>query len=363
MIRYVAKNSAKIAGFFTREKTVVKQAALVNATGLSFIVMCTSALEMRGLEEKNLYRLSASTLKVNTLLQKGLSPPGSYILKLHNRRKYPTNVITSAVKQYLRNLPEPLFTYALYDRLLNSCRNPSREFRLNQITVLIHQLPPMNFLILKTLTEHLARVASYSHLNNMTAENLAACFGPTLVRPLEAVTDPTGADIKLCNIILETLIQNTNLIFGQSNEVSFTAEALLTDVTSGMHFEPTESMVTLPPSTPRGSLDNQKQEDYSESGTDPETVSEDENKNTDDEFQGITPITKTDSPTVSKRNYSYSERAVALHSYAGYYHTDLEFKQNDILEDVHETSHPGWLEGTFNGGSGLIPAHFVKFIE
>lgn len=45
----------------------------------------------------------------------------------------------------------------------------------------------------------------------MTVGNLAVCFGPTLLRPKEE-TMAAIMDIKFCNVVVEVLIANYDLV-------------------------------------------------------------------------------------------------------------------------------------------------------
>ena len=52
-----------------------------------------------------------------------------------------------------------------------------------------------------------SRVSSNSAKNLMSVANIGVCFGPTLMRP-EEETIAAIMDIKFCNIVVETLIEN-----------------------------------------------------------------------------------------------------------------------------------------------------------
>lgn len=65
-----------------------------------------------GLEETGLYRMVGLNSKVTKLLQMGLDKRKSDRLQaLDDELEWETKTITSALKTYLRNLPEPLMTF------------------------------------------------------------------------------------------------------------------------------------------------------------------------------------------------------------------------------------------------------------
>lgn len=45
----------------------------------------------------------------------------------------------------------------------------------------------------------------------MTVSNIGVCFGPTLLRP-EEETVAAIMDIKFCNVVVEIIIENYNLV-------------------------------------------------------------------------------------------------------------------------------------------------------
>lgn len=45
----------------------------------------------------------------------------------------------------------------------------------------------------------------------MTVSNIGVCFGPTLLRP-EEETVAAIMDIKFCNVVVEIIIENYNMV-------------------------------------------------------------------------------------------------------------------------------------------------------
>ncbi|KAK2165096.1 hypothetical protein LSH36_55g09006 [Paralvinella palmiformis] len=83
-------------------------------------MMCTKEIEQNRLKDMNLYTEMAKDVEVDTILQRGLSPPGSCVVKLHNRKKFKTAAITNAIMKYFRDLPEPIITRNLTPHLLRA---------------------------------------------------------------------------------------------------------------------------------------------------------------------------------------------------------------------------------------------------
>ena len=54
------------------------------------------------------------------------------------------HAVTGLMKQYIRELPEPIFTFELYDQFLEIERNPTIENYHEQVKNLIKMLPEDN---------------------------------------------------------------------------------------------------------------------------------------------------------------------------------------------------------------------------
>lgn len=64
-----------------------------------------------GLEDQGLYRLVGVSSKVTKLLNMGLDRRKSDRISLEDRLEWENKTITSAIKTYLRQLPEPLMSF------------------------------------------------------------------------------------------------------------------------------------------------------------------------------------------------------------------------------------------------------------
>nr|CAD7431253.1 unnamed protein product [Timema monikensis] len=181
--------------------------------GIGFVNRCIEVLESRGLEEQGLYRVAGVSSKVTKLVSMGLDRRKSdKMTMLDDSYEWDSKTITSALKTYLRNLPEPLMTFRYHNGFIAAAKLESRSQRVNNVHTLIHRLPQQNMEVLDILLRHLNNVASKSDRNLMTVSNLGVCFGPTLLRP-EEETVAAIMDIKFCNIVVEILIENYDKIF------------------------------------------------------------------------------------------------------------------------------------------------------
>lgn len=156
------------------------------------IQKCVAEIENRGLKGVGLYRLCGSAAVKKELRDAFERDSAAVTL---NEDLYPdVNVITGILKDYLRELPSPLITRTLYEVVLEAMSlRPSRvvDPQLSQSTVVLLQcLPEPERATLSVLLDHLSLVASYSHSNRMTHQNLAVCFGPVLLTPTQEAWRP-----------------------------------------------------------------------------------------------------------------------------------------------------------------------------
>ncbi|KAJ1953940.1 hypothetical protein EC988_002712, partial [Linderina pennispora] len=190
---------------------------------------CLSEIERRGLEEVGIYRVSGAAADVSRLRQLfNLAPEA---VDLSADEFYDINVVSGVMKQFLRELPEPLMTYNLYDGFVNAASIDDYDERLWAIKDLVHALPTCNYTVLKRLVEHLERVTDYEEVNHMYGTNLALVFGPSLLRP------PPGSSsfaVAMSNLghaqsVIKNLILQYHWIFDVEEEAEPIEDAELTE--------------------------------------------------------------------------------------------------------------------------------------
>lgn len=102
---------------YTNSGKILKtEERILDDVGINFVNRCIEVLENRGLEEQGLYRVVGVTSKVNKLLAMGLDRrKPDRLANLEDPMEWETKTITSALKNYLRNLPEPLMTFRYHN--------------------------------------------------------------------------------------------------------------------------------------------------------------------------------------------------------------------------------------------------------
>lgn len=90
----------------------------LDEAGFAFISKCFLTLESRGLEDQGLYRVVGVTSKVNKLLTTGLDKKKFDKLNFEDPMEVETKTLTSGIKTFLRNLPEPIMTYKMHSNFI-----------------------------------------------------------------------------------------------------------------------------------------------------------------------------------------------------------------------------------------------------
>lgn len=147
-------------------------------------------IEMHGLYTEGIYRKSGSTNKIKELRQ-GLDTDAESV----NLDDYNIHVIASVFKQWLRDLPNPLMTFELYEEFLRAMGLQERKETIRGVYSVIDQLSRTHLSTLERLIFHLVRIALQEDTNRMSANALAIVFAPCILRcpdttdPLQSVQD------------------------------------------------------------------------------------------------------------------------------------------------------------------------------
>ncbi|KAJ3274004.1 Rho GTPase-activating protein 15 [Terramyces sp. JEL0728] len=145
-----------------------------------FITSCIEAVEAKGLEYEGIYRKSGPMSQINTLFS--AFNKGEHRSLNNPDDPFDITAITSILKKFFRDMPDPLIPSRFYKDLTECMKLPIGNVRDSAIKTLVGQLPPENHLVLSYLINHLAKVQLYAEKNLMTASNLGVVFGPTILR-------------------------------------------------------------------------------------------------------------------------------------------------------------------------------------
>uniref|UniRef100_A0A668S6S2 Rho-GAP domain-containing protein n=1 Tax=Oreochromis aureus TaxID=47969 RepID=A0A668S6S2_OREAU len=121
--------------------------------------------------------------------------------------------VATLIKQFCRELPEPLFPSELQAALLKAQSLPNLQDRMAALQLLSCLLPARNASCLHYLFDYLAKVSQRCSENLMTSSNLAIVFAPCLLPPPNT-TEMSEGRLELRVLVLHTFIENPHL-FGK----------------------------------------------------------------------------------------------------------------------------------------------------
>uniref|UniRef100_A0A674DM60 Rho GTPase activating protein 45 n=1 Tax=Salmo trutta TaxID=8032 RepID=A0A674DM60_SALTR len=203
------------------------------------ITKCISEIERRALKTKGIYRVNGVKTRVEKLCQ--AFENGKELVELSQCSPHD---ISNVLKLYLRQLPEPIMPFRLYNSLMGLAKeslqteggeagtgkgpelvdlgpdtDPAVLAVVDRLRELVKELPKANVATLRYIVRHLRRIAELEQDNKMSPSNLGIVFGPSLIRPR-----PTGATVSLSSLvdyphqarIIETLIVFYTAIFHPS---------------------------------------------------------------------------------------------------------------------------------------------------
>uniref|UniRef100_UPI003AAA3C23 rho GTPase-activating protein 17a isoform X1 n=1 Tax=Centroberyx gerrardi TaxID=166262 RepID=UPI003AAA3C23 len=200
------------------------------------IEACVMMLLETGMKEEGLFRIAAGASKLKKL-KAALDCSTSQLEEFYSD----PHAVAGALKSYLRELPEPLMTFQLYDEWIQASSVSDPDKRLQALWVVCDQLPKNNKTNLRYLVKFLAKLAQDSEVNKMTPSNIAIVLGPNL---LWAKTEGSLAEMAAATsvhvvTIIEPIIQHADWFFPEDVEFNV----------SGMFAMPT------PPSNHNNHLD------------------------------------------------------------------------------------------------------------
>ncbi|XP_028812083.1 rho GTPase-activating protein 1 [Denticeps clupeoides] len=147
-----------------------------DADGVPFVVRDTvNFLLEQGLQTEGIFRRSANVSLVRSIQEKYNSGQEVNFYQLED-----VHLAAVILKKFLRELPEPLLTYQLYNDVVN-IHNVENTSQVERIRNMLHTLPEENYASLKFLIQFLSQVLAQSEVNKMNSANLAVVFGPNLL--------------------------------------------------------------------------------------------------------------------------------------------------------------------------------------
>ncbi|XP_033827014.1 rho GTPase-activating protein 17b isoform X1 [Periophthalmus magnuspinnatus] len=177
---------------------------------------CVMMLLETGMKEEGLFRIAAGASKLKKL-KAALDCSTSQLEEFYSD----PHAVAGALKSYLRELPEPLMTFGLYDEWTQASNVSDPDKRLQALWVTCDQLPKAHKTNFRYLVKFLARLAQDSETNKMTPSNIAIVLGPNLLWPKTegSLAEMAAATSVAVVAIIEPIIQHADWFF--PDEVEF----------------------------------------------------------------------------------------------------------------------------------------------
>ncbi|XP_038619647.1 rho GTPase-activating protein 17 isoform X4 [Tachyglossus aculeatus] len=180
------------------------------------IEACVMLLLETGMREEGLFRIGAGASKLKKL-KAALDCSTSQLDEFYSD----PHAVAGALKSYLRELPEPLMTFSLYEEWTQVASVQDQDKKLQDLWRTCQKLPKQNFTNFRYLIKFLAKLAQTSDVNKMTPSNIAIVLGPNL---LWAKNEGTLAEMAAATsvhvvAVIEPIIQHASWFFPE--EVDF----------------------------------------------------------------------------------------------------------------------------------------------
>ncbi|XP_040187043.1 rho GTPase-activating protein 44 isoform X3 [Rana temporaria] len=183
------------------------------------IEACVTMLLECGMQEEGLFRVAPSASKLKKLkaaLDCCVVDVAEYSADPH--------AIAGALKSYLRELPEPLMTFELYEEWIQASNIQDQDKRLQALWNACEKLPKSNYNNFKYVIKFLSKLTEFQDANKMTPSNMAIVLGPNLLWPQAEgnITEMmTTVSLQIVGII-EPIIQHADWFFPGEIEFNVT---------------------------------------------------------------------------------------------------------------------------------------------
>ncbi|XP_078274033.1 rho GTPase-activating protein 17-like isoform X6 [Rhinoraja longicauda] len=190
------------------------------------IEACVMMLLETGMKEEGLFRIAPGASKLKKL-KAALDCSTSQLEEFYSD----PHAVAGALKSYLRELPEPLMTFQLYDEWFQAASVPEPDKKLQALWLICSKMPKSHSSNFRYLIKFLSKLAQYSEMNKMTHSNIAIVLGPNL---LWAKNEGIPADLAAATsvhvvTIIEPFIQHADWFF--PDDLDFNVSGMFTPMT------------------------------------------------------------------------------------------------------------------------------------
>ncbi|KAH8024803.1 hypothetical protein HPB51_001217 [Rhipicephalus microplus] len=375
-----------------------QEGCLLDETGFAFVRDCIEAIESRGLEDQGLYRIVGVNSKVTKLTQMAFDPKRTENPDFMNSEEWEIKTITSALKNYFRNLPEPLMTFRLHTAFISAASNLHpvmcfSNFSLRPPECYWNTLERNPFQkranidcqIFKAFPKEEAKVATPA--SRSLDGGHAATPQEVVLRERPSAHHFSRAHGNDSPGFTSPLSDHQRVYPGRPYssqphvEVKrFASLAAATQAIRSSHLPtvPPHKAAVTPLNSSRsaptggyGPRDNSHNVNSNSSST--ESLSS--RSNASISHHSPVPATreyhpssrtldasKSSQSSTPTHHYTGGRKVRTLYACVGENNSELSFEPNQIIDNVRPSRERGWLEGCLNGRCGLVPENYVEFL-
>ncbi|NXN95439.1 RHG17 protein, partial [Rhinopomastus cyanomelas] len=174
------------------------------------IEACVMMLLETGMREEGLFRIAAGASKLKKL-KAALDCSTSQLDEFYSD----PHAVAGALKSYLRELPEPLMTYSLYEEWTQAASIQDQDKKLQELWKICNRLPKHYLANFRYLIKFLAKLAQNSDVNKMTPSNIAIVLGPNLLwaKNEGSLAEMAAATSVHVVAVIEPIIQHADWFF------------------------------------------------------------------------------------------------------------------------------------------------------
>ncbi|XP_075755987.1 rho GTPase-activating protein 17 isoform X1 [Pelodiscus sinensis] len=197
------------------------------------IEACVMMLLETGMKEEGLFRIAAGASKLKKL-KAALDCSTSQLDEFYSD----PHAVAGALKSYLRELPEPLMTYSLYEEWTQVANVQDQDKKLQDLWRICKRLPKPNLANFRYLIKFLAKLAQNSDINKMTPSNIAIVLGPNLLwaKNEGSLAEMAAATSVHVVAVIEPIIQHADWFFPEDVDFNVSGAFVALPATNSNHF-------------------------------------------------------------------------------------------------------------------------------
>eukprot|EP01129_Flabellula_baltica_P007009 TRINITY_DN2680_c0_g2_i1.p1 TRINITY_DN2680_c0_g2~~TRINITY_DN2680_c0_g2_i1.p1 ORF type:complete len:906 (-),score=151.36 TRINITY_DN2680_c0_g2_i1:751-3468(-) len=190
----------------------LEKACVINHTSIPNIVTdLIDIIQERYLQIEGIFRIPGHQGKTNAakdLYNDGITP---------DIQNMECHTLCGLLKLYLRELSDPLIPMSHYQAFI-SAGSQDHDHIEDAVRSAIQSLPDYHLMTLTYLMRFLGSVAEFNEVNLMNPENIATCFGPTIIRMSENSSFNAGSlsDMSVANSVTRYMVANHAALFDYS---------------------------------------------------------------------------------------------------------------------------------------------------